>query len=90
MDNYTIHVAYDNSISLKEFGEILEIIRLSFNDANRKMGITNNNISNYSQAINYIENGSIILNIIVNFGADMSAMLNLIVLTDHLMKLPMN
>lgn len=31
-----------------------------------------------------------LLNIIVNFGADMSAMLNLIVLTDHLMKVPMN
>lgn len=31
-----------------------------------------------------------LLNIIVNFGVDMSAMLNLIVLTDHLMKLPMN
>lgn len=29
-------------------------------------------------------------NIIDNFGADMSAMLNLIVLTDHLMKVPMN
>lgn len=31
-----------------------------------------------------------LLNIIVNFGADMSAMLNLIVLIDHLMKVPMN
>lgn len=31
-----------------------------------------------------------LLNIIVNFGADMSAMLIVIVLTDHLMKVPMN
>ena len=31
-----------------------------------------------------------LLNIIVIFVADMSAMLNLIVLTDHLMKVPMN
>lgn len=31
-----------------------------------------------------------LLNIIVNFGADMSAMLNLIVLTDNQMKVPMN
>lgn len=31
-----------------------------------------------------------LLNIIVNFGADMSAMLILIVPTDHLMKEPMN
>lgn len=31
-----------------------------------------------------------LLNIIVNFGADMSAMLNLIVLTDNQIKVPMN
>ncbi len=31
-----------------------------------------------------------LLNIIINFGADMSAMLIVIVLTDHLMKVPMN
>lgn len=31
-----------------------------------------------------------LLNIIINFGADMSAMLILIVPTDHLMKVPMN
>ena len=31
-----------------------------------------------------------LLNIIINFTADKSAMLNLIVLTDHLMKVPMN
>ena len=31
-----------------------------------------------------------LLNIIINFGADMSAMLIPIVLTDHLMKEPMN
>lgn len=31
-----------------------------------------------------------LLNIIVNFGADMSAMLNLIVQTDNQMKVPMN
>ena len=66
MDNYTVHVDYDNSISLKEFGEIIEIIRLSFNDANRNMGKNNNNISKYAPAINYVEKGSIILNIIVN------------------------
>jgi hypothetical protein len=44
MDNYIIHVDYDNFIYLKEFGEIIEIIRISFNDANIKMGINNNNI----------------------------------------------
>lgn len=66
MENYTIHIEYDNSISLKEFGEIIEIIRLSFNDANRNMGINNNNINKYAPAINCVEKGSIILNIVVN------------------------
>lgn len=31
-----------------------------------------------------------LLNIIINFGADMSAMLIHVALTDHLMKVPMN
>ena len=66
MENYTIHIEYDNSISLKEFGEIIDIIRLSFNDSNRNMGINNNNINKYAPAINCVEKGSIILNIVVN------------------------
>ena len=66
MVKYMIHIEYDNSISLKDFGELIAIFRVSFNDVNRNMGINKKKKNEYAPGIDSVEKGSIILNIVVN------------------------
>ena len=68
MEKYIVHVTYNNDLSFSEFNKIFDNINKSFNDINRDNGVKNNKmISEMNPKITKFREGSIILELAVNF-----------------------
>ena len=67
----TIHIDYNESLTLKELSKVLDLINLAINDVNRDKGIKNNaQLGNDRAAeVARVESGSIVLHIFTYFVA---------------------
>ena len=62
------HITYDEHLTIKELSEVLDVMNKSINDINRSNGIKNNAEigKRFAPTVSNVENGSIIMDIIVN------------------------
>lgn len=67
----TIHIDYNESLTLKELSEALDLINKAINDVNRKNGIKNNATlgKEYAAEVAGVDSGSIVVHILTNFVA---------------------
>lgn len=66
-DIIKIHFMYNNELSLKELSELLDLTNKAIHDFNRDNGAGNKNIeTTYPTKVKSVENGSVILNILIN------------------------
>ena len=67
----TIHIKYDEALTLKEFSEVLDYINKSINDVNRKNGVKSNAKlgKEYASEVTGVDSGSIMIHILTNFVA---------------------
>ena len=67
----TMHMNYNEALTLKELSEILDLINKAINDVNRKNGIRNNAElgKKYKTEVTGVDSGSIIIHILTNFVA---------------------
>ena len=65
----TIHIKYNESLTLKELSEVLDLINKAINDVNRDNGIRNNAKlgKEYAAEVAGVDSGSIVLHILTNF-----------------------
>ena len=67
----TIHIDYNESLTLKELSEVLDLINKAINDVNRENGIKNNATlgKEYAAEVAGVDSGSIVVHILTNFVA---------------------
>lgn len=67
----TLHIGYNESLTLKELSEILDLINKAINDINRENGIKDNAKigKEYATEVTGVDSGSIVLHILTNFVA---------------------
>ena len=67
----TVHIDYNEALTLKEFSEVLDRINKAINDVNREHGIKSNAKlgKEYAAEVTGVDSGSIIVNILTNFVA---------------------
>lgn len=67
----TVHIDYNEALTLKEFSEVLDLINKAINDVNRENGIRNNAKlgREYAAEVTGVDSGSIVVNILTNFVA---------------------
>ena len=67
----TMHMNYNEALTLKELSEILDLINKTINDVNRENGIRNNVElgKKYPTEVIGVDPGSIIIHILTNFVA---------------------
>ena len=67
----TIHIDYNETLTLKEFSEVLDLINKAINDVNRENGIKNNAKlgKEYAAEVTGVDSGSIVVHILTNFVA---------------------
>jgi len=66
----SIHISYNESLTLKELSEVFDLTNKAINDVNREKGITNAKIGKeYAAEVTGVDSGSIILHILTNFVA---------------------
>ena len=65
----TIHIIYNERLTLKEFSEVLDLINKAINDVNRENGIKNNAKlgKEYAAEVTGVDSGSIVVYILTNF-----------------------
>lgn len=69
-DSVSIHISYNESLTLKELSEVFDLTNKAINDVNREKGITNAKIGKeYAAEVTGVDSGSIILHILTNFVA---------------------
>lgn len=70
-DTITIHIDYNESLTLKELSEVLDSINKAINDANRENGIRSNATlgKKYAAEVAGVDSGSIVIHILTNFVA---------------------
>lgn len=70
-ETITIHIDYNESLTLKELSEVLDLANKAINDINRKNGIKNNATlgKEYATEVTSVDSGSIVVHIITNFVA---------------------
>ena len=68
---FTLHINYNESLTLKELAEVLELINKAINDINRERGIKNNAKlgKDYAAKVTGVESGSIVVHILTCFVA---------------------
>lgn len=67
----TIHIDYNESLTLKELSEVIDLINKAINDVNRENGIKNNATlgKEYAAEVTGVDSGSIVVHILTNFVA---------------------
>lgn len=67
----TIHITYNESLTLKEFSEVLDLINKAINDVNRESGMKNNAKlgKEYAAEVAGVDTGSIIVHVLTSFVA---------------------
>lgn len=67
----SIHINYNQSLTLKELSEVLDLINKAINDVNRECGIKNNAKlgKEYAPKVTGVDSGSIVVHILTNFVA---------------------
>lgn len=70
-DPVTIHITYNESLTLKEFSDVLDLINKAINDVNREYGIKSNVklAKEYAPEVTGVDSGSIVVHIITSFVA---------------------
>ena len=69
-DSVTIHISYNESLTLKELSEVFDLANKAINDINREKGVTNAQIGKeYAASVTGVDSGSIIVHILTNFVA---------------------
>lgn len=70
-ETITIHIDYNESLTLKELSEVLDLINKAINDVNRENGIKNNATlgREYAAEVAGVDSGSIVVHILTNFVA---------------------
>lgn len=69
-DSVTIHISYNESLTLKELSEVFDLANKAINDINREKGINNATIGKeYAAEVTGVDSGSIVLHILTNFVA---------------------
>ncbi len=70
-DTITIHLDYNESLTLKEFSYALDLINKAINDVNRKNGLKDNAKlgREYAAEVKGVDSGSIVIHILTNFVA---------------------
>lgn len=65
----TIHISFNESLTLKELSKVMDLINLAFNDINRKNGVTSTVKigQEYAAKVAGVGSGSIILYILTSF-----------------------
>lgn len=64
---FTIHIRYDETLTLKELSEALELINKAINDINRQSGINNSKLGReYAAKVDGVSSGSIVVNILAH------------------------
>ena len=65
----TIHMSYNESLTLKELSELLDSINKAINDVNRKYGIKSNTLlgKEYAAKVAGVDSGSIVVHILTCF-----------------------
>ena len=66
-DQVTIHINYNEALTLKELSEVLDLTNKAINDINRENGIKNNGIKEYAAEVSGVESGSIVIHILTSF-----------------------
>ena len=69
--SFTLHIDYNESLTLKELVEVLDLINKAINDINRDRGIKNNAKlgKEYAAEVTGVESGSIVVHILTYFVA---------------------
>lgn len=76
MQNFRLHITYNNNLSFSEFNKICDSVNKSFNDINRESGlITAKQIKEHGAIITNFEKGSIIFDFIIPFIINVSSSL---------------
>ena len=85
----TVHINYNESLTLKEFSEVLNLINKAINDVNRENGIKNNAKlgKEYAAEVTGVDSGSIVVHILTNFVAPVALSVLASFLYDRLKKL---
>ena len=67
--SFSIHIDYNEALTLKELAEVLELINKAINDINRECGIKNNAKlgKDYAAKVTGVESGSIVVHILTCF-----------------------
>ena len=68
-ESVTLHIGYNESLTLKELSEILDLINKAINDINRENGIKDNAKigKEYATEVTGVDSGSIVIHILTNF-----------------------
>ena len=74
MQNFRVHITYNNNLSFSEFNKICDSLNKSFNDINRESGlISAKQIKEHGAIITNFEKGSIIFEFIIPCIIDVSS-----------------
>ena len=67
----TIHISYNEDLTLKEFSEVLDLINKAINDVNRENGIKDNAKlgKEYATEVTGVDSGSIVVHVLSSFVA---------------------
>jgi len=68
-ESVTLHIGYNESLTLKELSDILDSINKAINDINRENGIKNNAKlgKEYATEVTGVDSGSIVIHILTTF-----------------------
>lgn len=91
MQNYRLHITYNNNLSFSEFNKICDSLNKAFNDINRENGLkSTKQIKEHNAVITNFDKGSIILEIVVSFIVQVAAGLVINAICSRLSKLKSN
>ena len=91
MQNYRLHITYNNNLSFSEFNKICDSLNKAFNDINRENGLkSTKQIKEHNAVITNFDKGSIIFEIVVSFIVQVASGLVINAICSRLSKLKSN